>query len=85
MPIEYALYTVSRCKKDEDDFVGEALYGPIHGSVDAEITCCGQPLNDRWYIVNNTFDGEITCKKCKKIMKNTELYHTLGLKYKGNQ
>jgi len=60
-----ALYTIRRCnsnKKNEED----RMYGPSHGSADGEYTICGQILNCNWYITNNTFDGEITCKKCIK-------------------
>ena len=65
------LYTVRRCKLDT-----EKLYGPSHGSTTGEQTLCGQTLNHYWYITDNVFEGEITCKKCLKIMKVTP-YHKL--------
>ena len=51
-------YTVCRCRKDD------TLYGHKHGSKDGQTTLCGQVLDENWMIINNTFDGEITCKKC---------------------
>lgn len=56
------LYTIQRCKKDD------TLYGPIHGSDNGETTLCGQDVDTNWWILNNTFDGIITCKKCLKIL-----------------
>ena len=58
------LYTVSRCRKDD------TLFGPTHGSDNAESTVCGQIIDVNWYIVNTTFQGIITCKKCLKIISN---------------
>jgi len=46
----------------------DSLLGPVHGSDDGEITICGQELDHHWWIVDNTYDGEITCKKCIKIL-----------------
>jgi hypothetical protein len=57
------MYTVQRCRKDD------SLYGPTHASKYAENTLCGLNVNHNWYIVNNTFDGEVTCKKCIEIME----------------
>lgn len=56
------LYTVSRCKPDN------TFYGPLHGSTDSYTTICGQTTDERWWILNNTFDGEITCKKCLSVL-----------------
>ena len=69
--IKNTFYTVQRIRKDD------TLYGPLHGSVDAEKTICGIALNTNWYIIDNTFDGKITCKECLKIMKNTKCYYEL--------
>lgn len=54
------VYTVSRCRNNEE------LYGAIHGSSDAIITHCGIELDHNWWVVTNAFDGNVTCKKCKK-------------------
>ncbi len=59
------LYTVRRIRKDD------TLYGSIHGSKNGCDTVCGFSLNHNWYIINNTFDGEITCKKCLKILRDS--------------
>lgn len=61
-----ALYTVQRCRKDD------TLYGPSHGSMDGDITICGIETDHNWWITNNTFDGEITCKKCLSILKEKQ-------------
>jgi hypothetical protein len=55
-------YTVSRCRKDD------SLYGPKHGSEHCEYTLCRQEINMTWWIVDNDFNGGITCKKCLKIL-----------------
>ena len=60
----FTLYTVCRCRKDD------TLYGHIHGSKDGETTLCNQKLDENWMIINNTFDGKITCKKCLKTKGN---------------
>jgi len=40
-----------------------------HGSEDAEKTCCGKKINNKWVIMYNQFDGHIDCPKClKKLM-----------------
>jgi len=58
MPI--ALYTVYRCKsKTSNDRIG-----PFHGSDYGEKTLCGKPIDEGWFIADNTFTGKITCKKC---------------------
>ena len=57
--------TVKKCKNKYDD----ELFKTSHGSDDGEETLCGIELNENWYITNNEFDGIITCKKCKKILK----------------
>jgi len=59
----HTLYTVVRCKIDD------TLYGPSHGSTDGYNTVCEQKIDHHWYITNNTFDGEITCKRCLKIIR----------------
>lgn len=60
MPI--ALYTVYRCKSKTSD----VRAGPFHGSDDGEETLCNQSIDEGWFIVDNTFTGEITCKECLK-------------------
>jgi hypothetical protein len=60
---KFTLYTVNECKKNNE------LYKISHSSDCGEFTVCGIPINKNWYITNNTFDGEITCKKCKKVLK----------------
>lgn len=58
MPIAH--YTVYRCKsKTSDDRIG-----PFHGSDDGEETLCSRPITEGWFIVDNTFTGKSTCKKC---------------------
>ncbi len=58
------LYTVKRCKKDG------TLYGPSHGSDNGYTTLCDQEIvANTWWITNNTFTGEITCKKCNQLLK----------------
>ena len=56
------LYTVSRCRNDS------TLFGPVHGSDEGEITVCGQSIDHHWFITDNCFEGDITCKKCLKII-----------------
>jgi len=62
MDTKHTLYTVSLCKHDD------SLYGKTHGSKDGEMTVCGKELNHNYYIINNTFDGVITCSKCLKMI-----------------
>ena len=59
----HSLYTVQRIKEDD------TLHGNIHGSDDARETLCEKELNHNWYILNNTFDGEITCGVCISTFK----------------
>ena len=56
----HALYTVC--------FIIKSVYfcKTRHGSEDANSTLCGKTINRKWHILNNTFDGEITCKRCIK-------------------
>lgn len=53
-----AVYTVSLCRKDD------TLYGPVHWSADAITTFCGRGIDAAWFIINNTFEGVATCRKC---------------------
>ena len=53
------LYTVQKTRLGDDK-----PYGPTHGSHYAEITSCEQLIDSHWSIINNTFDGVITCKQC---------------------
>ena len=66
----YALYTVQRVK------TGNVLYNLKHGATTGDRTICGIELDHHWYISNNTFDGDISCQKCLKLLK-TRLYHEL--------
>ena len=59
------LYTVKKCKNNYNN----DLHMISHGSDNGEETLCRIEINENWYITNNTFDGEITCKKCKKVLK----------------
>lgn len=52
------LYTLRKVRKDG------TLYGASHGADHDGMTLCGQEVNDKWWITNNTYDGEITCKQC---------------------
>ena len=58
------LYTVQRCRKNEN------AYGPLHGADNDQNTVCGKDIDHNWFIINNTFDGEINCKECLKILKD---------------
>ena len=58
------LYTVQRCRNNGD------VYGDIHGADNDQNTVCGREIDHRWFIINNTFDGEITCKECLKTLKD---------------
>ena len=62
---KYTLYTVKKCKNKYND----ELCKTSHGSDDGEKTLCGIELNENWFITQNEFDGIITCKKCKKVLK----------------
>ena len=62
------LYTLRKTRKDD------TLYGPSHGSDHDGMTLCGHEIDDRWWITNNTCDGEITCKDCLRVL---ELYPTV--------
>jgi len=64
------VYTVSRCRETKNPDRTVDFYGPVHGSRDAIETVCGQKIDGgNWYILTNCFDGEVTCKKCNKIIK----------------
>ena len=52
------LYTIQRCRNDD------RLYGQIHGAENDSQTLCGQKIDQKWWIITNSRDGEITCKKC---------------------
>lgn len=62
------LYTLRKVRKDD------TLYGASHGADHDGMTLCGQEVNDQWWITNNTYDGEITCKQCLSVL---ELYPTI--------
>jgi len=56
------LYTLRKVRKDD------TLYGASHGADHDGMTLCGQEVNDKWWITNNTYDGEITCKQCLQVL-----------------
>jgi hypothetical protein len=57
------LYTVSKCKPNDD------IYGPSHGSDDGNTTLCGKDcFTGGWWITDNSFEGEIDCKKCIDVL-----------------
>lgn len=58
-PFLYTVYTARKVR-----IKTQRLCGPIHGSMDGERTVCGKTINCHWYILNNTFDGNITCGEC---------------------
>jgi hypothetical protein len=53
------VYTVSKVDKECNQ------YGKKHWSNDGEITFCGKALNESWFIINNTVDGQADCKVCR--------------------
>jgi hypothetical protein len=61
------LYTVQRIDKDDK------LNGPTHSSDHAETTLCGQNIDHHWYILNNSFDGDTTCRRCLKIQRESRI------------
>lgn len=62
-----ALYTVQRARLKDN-----TLYGPTHASNDTLFTVCDLDIDNRWWVVNNTHDGHVTCRKCLRILG--ELY-----------
>jgi hypothetical protein len=61
-------YTVQRCTLKENNF-----YGPVHASLDSNETLCGQHVDEKWWIHTNDFTGVVTCKKCKRIIRNINI------------
>ena len=43
----------------------DVCYGAYHASHDCDKTVCGKIIDKNWWILNNDFDGIITCKKCE--------------------
>lgn len=81
------LYTVAKIKKaalsDTSSYVEDKNLEKLrHGSDYGEITICGLEINSDWYIINNTFDGKITCKKCLNLIKK---YPIIGLRHKAKE
>jgi hypothetical protein len=60
------LYTIQRITKDDK------LYGPIHGAHNALGVLCGFALDESWYILTNNYEGEVTCKKCLRVLEGRE-------------
>jgi hypothetical protein len=50
------------------------LYGVTHGSEDADKTLCGRGIDHNWWIVDNAFEGEITCVSCLKVLKRRNCF-----------
>ena len=64
----FTLYTTQKAKNQTT----EDTVGAVHGSEDGDNTVCGKKVEaEKWFIVNNTFDGIITCKNCLKILSTT--------------
>ena len=59
------LYTIKKCKNNYND----ELFKTAHGSDNGKFTICSIEINENWFITHNEFDGIITCRKCKKILK----------------
>lgn len=63
-----SLYTASKCTTA----TGTDLHKTSHASNDGEETLCGKDLTTGWFwITNNTFGGEVTCKECLKEYKRS--------------
>lgn len=58
-----AIYTVFKCNSKTND----EKVGPLHWSDDGIKTLCGKDIDENWYILDNTFTGDATCKKCVKV------------------
>lgn len=58
------LYTIRKARKDD------TMYGPTHGADHYGITLCGLEVTDKFWINNNTYDGEITCKRCLSVLQS---------------
>lgn len=57
-------YTIQRITK------ADRLFGPIHGTEQVKATLCGREIDYNWYVLTTNYDGEVTCKRCLKEMKN---------------
>lgn len=66
-------YIVQKSKNGTQD----SQYGVkcITGENGVQNTLCGSIITDKWYILEYSFEREIeediTCKRCKKILKTT--------------
>lgn len=63
------LYTLQKARKNGD------LFGPSHGADHDGMTLCGCEIDDNWWITNNSFDGNITCKKCLAVLDEFPTLH----------
>ncbi len=58
-------YTFSKVKGKDD-----TLYGRVHGSMDGQRNLCQVnemwEFKSNWWVINNDFDGTMTCLKCIK-------------------
>lgn len=63
------VYTVYKCKSKSSD----KRVGALHYSDDGNMTLCGEVLDEKWYIADNTFTGVATCKECLRIDRDTDL------------
>lgn len=74
------LYTVHRCRSLKSD----ERIGALHYSDDGEATLCGKELDENWYILDNSFSGKATCRKCVHIDKKTIIPQRANKQHKNN-
>jgi hypothetical protein len=60
-------YAVMRWTKNE------VLYGAVHGSLDGYETICCLKIDSGWWIIDNNYGVDPSCRKCKKILKNSSI------------
>jgi len=60
-------YTITRFRNDD-------FYGPDHASTDTETTVCGIVCSgSNWYVINNSSNGKVTCKKCLLVLNESPM------------
>lgn len=64
--VSSTVYSVRRIKRDMK------AHGPHHGSRDGYSTVCGKSLDDGWYITHNNYDGPITCRACRFVLREEQ-------------
>lgn len=75
-----AFYTVRHLHKSEwnKDSNKPKFSGPSHGcDQDAKTTACGKPITKNWFFTSNDHKGEITCRKCLRVLESLEEHSTL--------